>query len=462
MKTRAANILEECYDENPEMAHLLLVRSLDGWDNRTVFSLAFAGEQMHFLMQDCCQQKLIKAWYGAIPGQTTTPKLAAGIVCPLVVTYPQMRPLCSMGVKEFFKTAFYDFYDTPIVKFSTYTLSYVAFLCIFSVFLLTQLRPDDFSIYEYLVWVWASSIYVDELRQLAISVIKAKSLNPYKIEYFDSWWNIYDQILFGLIVLAIIFRFTLPVKNFDRTADVYALAFVLYMLRILQNFYVIQAIGPKIEIIYRMLKDLCFFLLLFLLFILAFGIAFQSLVHPPSFDSQSHLSQDFTSDVFKHVLYIPYFVIFQQFDDIKDQISNCADSNYTDISSDVQTSRCSNLAIVFYLVYILITSLLLVNLLIATFSSSYDKVEESAEQIWFYHRFEIISEYIKKPTLAPPLTLLNHIWRLFKFCQKQSIRRSKKTTRRTWRDRCDTTREEEYQRKIFETTENQKSDGYRK
>ena len=111
-------------------------------------------------------------------------------------------------------------------------------------------------------------------------------------------------------------------RTFDMTADVYALAFVLYMLRILQNFYVIQAIGPKIEIIYRMLKDLCFFLLLFLLFILAFGIAFQSLVHPPSSDSQLHLSQDFASNVFRHILYIPYFVIFQQFDDIKDQISN--------------------------------------------------------------------------------------------------------------------------------------------
>ena len=142
-ETRAADILEESYEGNPEMAHLLLVRSLDGWDNRTVFSLAFAGEHKHFLMQDCCQQKLIKAWYGAIPGHTNTTKIALGIICPLVVTYPQVRPLCSKSVKEFFSIAFHDFYDTPIVKFSTYTISYVAFLCIFSVFLLTQLRPGD-------------------------------------------------------------------------------------------------------------------------------------------------------------------------------------------------------------------------------------------------------------------------------------------------------------------------------
>ena len=110
----------------------------------------------------------------------------------------------------------------------------------------------------------------------------------------------------------------------------------------------------------------------------------------------------------------------------KIKFQTCVDSNYTDISSDVQISRCSGLATAFYLVYILITSLLLVNLLIATFSSSYNKVEESAEQTWLYHRFEIISEYIEKPTLAPPLTLLNHIWRLFKFCRKMAIRRWKK------------------------------------
>ena len=436
-ETKAANILEESYQENPEMAHLLLVRSLDEWDHRTVFSLAFAGGFKIFLQHDCCQQKLNEAWFGTLPCYTPKWKVAIGIICPLVVTYSNARGACcenrSSCIKESFEKLIWNFYSSPIVKFSTYTLSYVTFLCVFSFFILTQMRPGKINIYEYLVWIWASSVYADELRQLTLSTIKAKSLNPRKIEYFDSWWNIYDQVLFLFVVLAMIFRNHLPAEYFFLTANVYALAFVLYMLRILQNFYVIQAIGPKIEIIYRMLKDLCFFLLLFLLFILAFGIAFQSLVHPPPTNFQAHLSHNFTSRVLTHILYIPYFVIFQQFDDIKDQISNCEDSDYTDIDSANYIPKCSKLAAAFYLVYILITSLLLVNLLIATFSSSYNEVEEIAEQTWLFHRFEIISEYIEKPTLIPPLILLNHIWRLIKYFREKAILHRKRAKPQTTR-----------------------------
>ena len=315
--------------------------------------------------------------------------------------------------------SFFEFYNAPIIKFATYTISYMVYLVLFSIVMLTQLRSDYISIFEYLVWVWAVSMYVEELRALFCGWKRVKfRLNPRQNEYFDSWWNIYDQCLFWLLVVGVIFRYALHVDRFEGTLDIYALAFVFYVLRILQNFYVVRALGPKIEIIYRMLKDLFFFLLIFGLFMLAFGIAFQALVHPyPSaFKPLSQTNETVIIAMFKQILYIPYSAIFQQFDDLKTQVFDCNNLNFSSMNTDLDVSRCSTLAAIFYFVYILISALLLVNLLIATFSSSFGRIEQNATKTWLFYRFEIISEFIDKPILPPPFSIINHLWRLLVFC----------------------------------------------
>ena len=86
------------------------------------------------------------------------------------------------------------------------------------------------------------------------------------------------------------------------------------------------------------------------------------------------------------------------------------------MDTDDGISRCSTLANVFYVVYTLISSVLLVNLLIATFSGSYERVSEDATKTWLYYRFDIISEFIEKPVLPPPFIVVNHVWRLIQFC----------------------------------------------
>ena len=355
---RAKKILHECFEEDPTKAHLLLVYSMDNWDNRTVLSMAYAGEQMDFFAHDCCQQKLNESWYGKLQSSTPMWRIAIGIFFPLFVLCGNMLKSKkeNNGIKEnkenngnednkedkgskrfkenkerrdgrrngrcgkCFGVSLYDFYNAPIVKFCTYTLSYLTYLVLFSIVMLTQLEPKDVRVFEYLVWAWACSMYVDELRLLFNGWKAVKfSCNPFKNEYFDSWWNLYDQLLFWLMVLAVVFRYSLPIEQFEGTLNVYAIAFVFYVLRVLQNFYIVQALGPKIEIIYRMLKDLFIFLLIFFLFMFAFGIAFQALVHPnPStFKSLSVSDPTILIDLFKHIIYLPHFVIVQQFDGLK-------------------------------------------------------------------------------------------------------------------------------------------------
>ncbi|KAK3089311.1 hypothetical protein FSP39_002598 [Pinctada imbricata] len=61
--------------------------------------------------------------------------------------------------------------------------------------------------------------------------------------------------------------------------------------------------------------------------------------------------------------------------------------------------------------YMLLTNILLVNLLIAMFSDTFQKVQDNSEKVWKFHRFSLVYEFYDRPTLIPPLIVLNHIFR---------------------------------------------------
>ncbi|XP_070551186.1 transient receptor potential cation channel subfamily M member 5-like [Ptychodera flava] len=60
----------------------------------------------------------------------------------------------------------------------------------------------------------------------------------------------------------------------------------------------------------------------------------------------------------------------------------------------------------------LISNILLINLLIAMFSFTFQRVQDKSELIWRFYRFGLISEYHNRPTLVPPLIVINHVYRL--------------------------------------------------
>ena len=70
--------------------------------------------------------------------------------------------------------------------------------------------------------------------------------------YFRDPWNIADQIMFSILFLAIILRFTLTGDDFVYARYFYAVDLVLFYLRILQLYYVNKRLGPKVIVIGRM------------------------------------------------------------------------------------------------------------------------------------------------------------------------------------------------------------------
>ena len=233
--------------------------------------------------------------------------------------------------------------------------------------------------------------------------------------YFHSSWNQFDQVTYLFLVIAVVLRMTLSDENFEWATMIYAVTLVMFILRILENFYANGYIGPKVEMIYRMLKDLIFFLLIFAVFMFAYGIAAQSLLYPNAEPSWNVL--------FK-IVYRPYFAIFGQFDDLHDQVFACS-KNETILSNNPDIPRCSWLAVLMFSVYVMISCILLINLLIAMFNSTFQKVDDIALQTWLFHRLKIIEEYYKRPTLVPPFIIFNLIYKIFKFSSQQILLQTK-------------------------------------
>ena len=57
---------------------------------------------------------------------------------------------------------------------------------------------------------------------------------------------------------------------------------------------------------------------------------------------------------------------------------------------------------------------MLLNLLIAIFTSVFDKVNENSKEVWKWEMYRLATEYDRKPGLAPPLVIIEDIWKLLK------------------------------------------------
>lgn len=61
--------------------------------------------------------------------------------------------------------------------------------------------------------------------------------------------------------------------------------------------------------------------------------------------------------------------------------------------------------------YMAIASVLLMNLLIAMLSNTFDRLQADTDCIWKFQHYSFVCYYLTRPSLPPPLILFEHIWR---------------------------------------------------
>nr|XP_002734919.2 PREDICTED: transient receptor potential cation channel subfamily M member 1-like [Saccoglossus kowalevskii] len=174
----------------------------------------------------------------------------------------------------------------------------------------------------------------------------------------------------------------------------------------------------------RQLRDLLHFVVILVIFLLSFGYATQALLTP---NQDPHISVLWTS------LYRPHWQLYGWLflDEIEDQVTNetCyyngeqVNGTFNGTAMCVDTQMYGWVIPLLIAIYLMIANILLINLLIAMFSYTFQNVQDNSMTIWRFFRCQVIAEYFERPTLAPPFIILSHVYRLVKFAyQKMRLR----------------------------------------
>ncbi|KAM6459127.1 transient receptor potential cation channel subfamily M member 5 [Liasis olivaceus] len=446
----AVELFSECYHDSEERAFALLVRKNRYWSKTTCLHLATEADAKSFFAHDGVQAFLTKIWWGDMSTSTPILKLICGFGCPFLIytnlisfreetqsaedpesfkdldSLATERTLLSHAKKKadteletesaseniacatFMFTRWKKFWTAPVTVFMENVVMYFAFLFLFAYVLLVDFKPPPPkgpSVQENVLYFWVFTLVLEEIRQSFFTDGGMNLIKKFKL-YVEDNWNKCDVLAISLFIIGITCRMFNSTFHDGRT--VLAIDFMVFTLRLIHIFAIHKQLGPKIIIVERMMKDVFFFLFFLSVWLIAYGVATQALLHPD--DSRAEW-------IFRRVLYRPYLQIFGQIpldkiDASRMDFGNCTFSQQK--NQTVNDFSCPNvyanwLVIILLVIFLLVTNVLLMNLLIAMFSYTFQVVQGNADIFWKFQRYKLIVEYHGRPAFAPPFIIIDHI-----------------------------------------------------
>ena len=159
------------------------------------------------------------------------------------------------------------------------------------------------------------------------------------------------------------------------------------------------------------------FMMLLIVFILAYGVAIQAIIDP-----YRELSWQKLSEIIQDIFLLPYWQMYGELSlESLEVIDSTGCSNVSNLNSEMtcatapdwQNLRSSKtIAPLFLGIYLLIGNVMLLNLLIAIFTSVFEEVHENSNEVWKWEMYRLVIEYDGKPGLAPPLVIFEDLLNL--------------------------------------------------
>ncbi|KAF3832961.1 hypothetical protein F7725_026626 [Dissostichus mawsoni] len=452
----ALDVFGECYSNSEDRAYALLVRRTHCWSKSTVLNLATEADAKSFLptmefsdssncnetaveketVHTSCEMALLtKIWWGAMTTDTSISKLVVSFFCPPLIWTNLIKfseeefdnrnnreefveldnpaaQSCASVWWRYLIRRWRRFWNAPVTVFLGNVIMYFAFLFLFTYVLLLDFRPPPPlgpGAPEIMLYFWVFTLVLEEIRQSFFTDEEMNILKKFKL-YVEDNWNKSDMVAISLFVVGVSCRMAKNTYEAGRT--VLAIDFMVFTLRLIHIFAIYKQLGPKIIIVERMIKDVFFFLFFLSVWMIAYGVATQALLHPndPRIDW-----------VFRRALYRPYLHIFGQIPLEHIDAAYMPDINCTNNSEEIILGLrppCPNvyanwLVILLLVIFLLVTNVLLLNLLIAMFSYTFQIVQGNTDIFWKFQRYNLIVEYHSRPALAPPFIIISHLSQLF-------------------------------------------------
>ncbi|NXS29887.1 TRPM5 protein, partial [Pomatostomus ruficeps] len=447
----AVELFSECYHNSEERAFVLLVRKNQYWNKTTCLQLAKEADAKSFFALDGVQAFLTKIWWGDMSTSTKILKLICGFWCPFLIytnlisfseekqSKNEPEPFRELDSLDSERTVFFSkeedrgndtlekqttsantawatflftrwrkFWSAPVTVFMGNVIMYFAFLFLFTYVLLLDFKPpppQGPSVKEIVLYFWVFTLVLEEIRQSFYTDEDTNLMKKFKL-YVEDNWNKCDMVTIFLFVIGVTCRMLKSTFQAGRT--ILAIDFMVFTLRLIHIFAIHKQLGPKIIIVERMMKDVFFFLFFLSVWLIAYGVTTQALLHPD--DSRVEW-------IFRRVLYRPYLQIFGQIpldeiDTSRVYPRNCTFNPLQILQEN--TPSCPNsyanwLVILLLVIFLLVTNVLLMNLLIAMFRQEKETSFTTKNSI--KHAQKELHTFIPLPLppLAPPFIIINHI-----------------------------------------------------
>ena len=164
--------------------------------------------------------------------------------------------------------------------------------------------------------------------------------------------------------------------------------------------------------------------MLLIVFILAYGVAVQALIDPYRPFSWSHFST-----LIQDIIFLPYWQMYGELQldriSVQDSTGCSAGESFCHAPDWTSIQNATTITPVLLAIYLLIGNVLLLNLLIAIFTSIYEEINVNSNDVWKWEMYRLCEEYDNRPGLAPPLVVIEDIWRLLKTIWKHTCRKKR-------------------------------------
>ncbi|KAI5621887.1 transient receptor potential cation channel, subfamily N, member 1, partial [Silurus asotus] len=333
-------------------------------------------------------------------------KILLLFICMLIC--PFLWLALSLPLKHRFK-------NIPIVKLASHLVSHIFLLMLFiftivhpfgSPTLESQLIPGWS---EYLLLIWLCGMLLSEYEQ------KAKCVGWAWIRMFILFFSVVALLCH---ILAVAFQ-SKPEYLIDflfARNVLLTVAMKLAFIQLLEFLMIHHLFGPWAIIIKNMMRDLCRFVIILLLFHTAFSLSFTAICQPlepkPSFQSNYSMNTTYrnVSDSEMNALDVTVLLFFALFGLTDRKDMPCSEF------SPATTSGLTELA---FGIYLVVTVVVLLNLLIAMLSNTYQCIQDQSDTEWKFGRAILIRDMSCKSETPSPFNLLTFIYSIAKSAYKR-------------------------------------------
>uniref|UniRef100_A0A8C3EML9 non-specific serine/threonine protein kinase n=1 Tax=Corvus moneduloides TaxID=1196302 RepID=A0A8C3EML9_CORMO len=414
----ALDVLDKAFKQNEQMAMKLLTYELKNWSNSTCLKLAVSVGLRPFVSHTCTQMLLTDMWMGRLKMRKNSWfKVIMSILLPPTILMLEFKSKAEMShvpqSQDFHQLWYhgeqspvssketlvngaqgnlpgtrkiYEFYNAPIVKFWFHTISYLAFLMLFTYTVLVKMEPRP-SVQEWLVIIYIFTTAIEKVREVFISE-PGKFRQKVKVWIYE-YWNFTDSVAIILFMIGFGLRWSNPpVQTAGRL--LYCLDIIFWYTRLLDLFAVNQHAGPYLTMIGKMVRNMFYIVVMMAIVLLSFGVSRKAILSPEEPPSWT-LARD--------IVFQPYWMMFGEV--YAGEIDVC--------ETNEDCPPGSFLTPFLQAVYLFVQYIIMVNLLIAFFNNVYFDLKSISNKLWKYNRYRYIMTYHEKPWLPPPFILLSHI-----------------------------------------------------